>query len=656
MPFNGEDLLRRIRGKKIMFVGDSLSLNQWQSLTCMIHAAVPNRHFSILRKDDLSTFTLQEYNISVMISRNAFLVDLVREKIGRVLKLDSIENGKSWKGVDMLIFNTWHWWLHKGSRQPWDYIQKGHTIYQDMDRLSAFKEGLTTWSKWVNSNINPSVTKVFFQGISPTHYDGTEWNVSNSTTCKGQRQPLSGSLYPGGLPPPVAVVKEVLHSMSSPVTLLDITTLSQLRKDGHPSIYGIGGNKGNDCSHWCLAGVPDTWNLLFAKWQDGSVSGRVVEAEDLIVYSEEFEPEAVVESGVAHQKDNSVVKMGLEEAHRGCSSSTSSRRGRGCAKGIREWGTGTKLDIQFDENYCPIRDNVSKLTTQLDIIVRNGNIVPLTFLDWNTVLDDILDAIWKDVKDNLNICPEEYKPICMKNCNSTWKDHKNKIKCKYFKPRSEDPNLKDDVPLHIVPSQWEELVEYWRTSDAEVFNGEDLLRRIRGKKIMFVGGLSKPESMAVTNMHDSCCCARSTLLHSTERRSLHIYLTARNAFLVDLVRENVGRVLKLDSIENGKSWKGVDMLIFNTWHWWLHKGSRQPGWDYIQKENTIYKDTDRFGTEWNESNSTTCKGQTQPPSGSLYPGGLLSQLRKDGHPSIYGIGGNKGNDCSHWCLAGVPDT
>ncbi|THG12765.1 hypothetical protein TEA_028984 [Camellia sinensis var. sinensis] len=122
-------------------------------------------------------------------------------------------------------------------------------------------------------------------------------------------------------------------------------------------------------------------------------------------------------------------------------SSTSTRRGRGCAKGIREWGTSTKMDIQFDENYCPIEDNVSKLTTQLGIIVRNCNIVSHTFLDWNTVPDDILDAIWKDMK--------EYKPICMKTCNSIWKDHKNKIKIKYFKPRSSDPNLQDDVPLHI---------------------------------------------------------------------------------------------------------------------------------------------------------------------------------------------------------------
>lgn len=48
--FDGEDLLRRLKGKQMMFVGDSLSLNQWQSLTCMLHKAVPHARYSINRQ------------------------------------------------------------------------------------------------------------------------------------------------------------------------------------------------------------------------------------------------------------------------------------------------------------------------------------------------------------------------------------------------------------------------------------------------------------------------------------------------------------------------------------------------------------------------------------------------------------------------------
>ncbi|ESW14238.1 hypothetical protein PHAVU_008G264500 [Phaseolus vulgaris] len=260
--FNGEDLLRRLRGKSILFVGDSLSLNQWQSLTCMLHTAVPRANYTTLRTGDLSTFTFASYDVKVKLSRNAFLVDIVSESIGRVLKLDSIEGGKKWKGNDILIFDSWHWWLHIGRKQPWDFIREGNHTYKDMDRLVAYEKGLKTWAKWVEDNVNPNKTRVFFQGVSPDHLNGGKWGEAKARFCEGQMVPESGLKYSGGSHPAEIVLQKVLGGMSKHVNLLNITSLSEMRKDGHPSLYGYGGKRSLDCSHWCLPGVPDTWNLL----------------------------------------------------------------------------------------------------------------------------------------------------------------------------------------------------------------------------------------------------------------------------------------------------------------------------------------------------------------------------------------------------------
>ncbi|GAB2231348.1 hypothetical protein Droror1_Dr00010354 [Drosera rotundifolia] len=261
--FDGEGFLNRYKGKKIMFVGDSLSLNQWNSLACMLHASVPQAKYSYTRKTPLSSVIFQDYGVSILLYHTTFLVDLVQEPIGWVLQLDSItQGGSAWQGMDVLVFNSWHWWIHTGRSQPWNYMQDGSKLYKDMDRLTAFAKGLTTWAEWVDQNVDTSKTRVFFQGISPTHYQGKDWNET-SRSCRGEEQPLSGSTYPAGSPPAADIVKRIINKMSKPVYLLDITTLSQLRKDAHPSSYG--GDGGTDCSHWCLPGLPDTWNdLLYA--------------------------------------------------------------------------------------------------------------------------------------------------------------------------------------------------------------------------------------------------------------------------------------------------------------------------------------------------------------------------------------------------------
>jgi hypothetical protein len=42
LRFKPKLLFKKIRGKRLMFVGDSLNRNQWESMVCMVQSVVPS--------------------------------------------------------------------------------------------------------------------------------------------------------------------------------------------------------------------------------------------------------------------------------------------------------------------------------------------------------------------------------------------------------------------------------------------------------------------------------------------------------------------------------------------------------------------------------------------------------------------------------------
>ncbi|KAJ4772714.1 Protein trichome birefringence [Rhynchospora pubera] len=288
--FDAKAFLERLRNKRMMFVGDSLNRNQWESMVCLVQSILPWDKKTLVKTGSLNVFRAEEYNATLEFYWAPFLVESnsddpamhsIRDRIIRPTSI--LKHGANWNDVDFLIFNTYIWWMNgpKMKVMRKGIFSRRSVKYEEVERIVAYRRVLRTWSKWVAEHIDPQKTTVFFMSMSPAHETVT-WENPNAIRCAMETLPIrnsTGRIDVGTDWRLFTIAEDVIQSMRQvPVHYINITALSEVRKDAHTSVHTL--RKGKvltpeqqadpatyaDCIHWCLPGLPDVWNeFLYAK-------------------------------------------------------------------------------------------------------------------------------------------------------------------------------------------------------------------------------------------------------------------------------------------------------------------------------------------------------------------------------------------------------
>ncbi|GAV75377.1 PC-Esterase domain-containing protein/PMR5N domain-containing protein [Cephalotus follicularis] len=283
-PFDPVLFLETYRDTNIGFVGDSLNRNMFVSLFCTLRRASSEvKKWRPVGAD--RGFTFLHYNLTIAYHRTNLLarygrwsananggeLESLAYKEGYRVDVDIPEG--TWAEApsfhNILIFNTGHWWWAPSKfdpvKSPMLFFEKGLPIIPPIPPDAGLDMVLQHMLHFVERKQRAGAIN-FFRTQSPRHFEGGDWD--HGGFCQRLLPLLPEqveeffSLGNNATNVEARQVNQHLHRAleGSGFHILDITHMSEFRADAHPSTAG--GKKHDDCMHWCLPGITDTWNDL----------------------------------------------------------------------------------------------------------------------------------------------------------------------------------------------------------------------------------------------------------------------------------------------------------------------------------------------------------------------------------------------------------
>ncbi|XP_028084337.1 protein trichome birefringence-like 19 isoform X1 [Camellia sinensis] len=278
--FDAAQFLELVRGKSMVFVGDSVGRNQVESLMCLLATmASPVDAPSV--GGAIRCWLYIDYNFKLAIIWSPNLVKLSvpnqnGSSIVGVLNLYLDKVDEAWAAqiehFDYVIISAGQWFsrpliYHENGKIVGCHVCKNESI-TSLSRYYGYRMALRTAFKAILSLPNfKGVT--FLRSFSPTHFGGEDWvkggNCSQTRPFPQQEMESDESNLEFYLTQvdEFRVAEREAGTRGLKFRWLDITEAMVMRPDGHPYHYGHPPNKEKhiaDCLHWCLPGPIDSWN------------------------------------------------------------------------------------------------------------------------------------------------------------------------------------------------------------------------------------------------------------------------------------------------------------------------------------------------------------------------------------------------------------